>query len=245
MLQWTVQSVPTERSVEFLLGHYQIRRTCCQTGKVMEEQTLSSSKQAILDAAQDLLARHGYAGLSMRELAIESGMAKATIYHYFQDKEEIFRQVLERDMRMVHEHIVAAIAKEEDCLAKLRAVIYTIFSLMYARRAIIMGVIREIGENKQLFHEVMCSHRRTHLHPLMALIQQGIDEGIFRPVNVEYTTYSLLGMINTFVVFRLHAQESDVTLADTGNDMGEDIAEHTVQLILKGLQEPSPTQDSP
>ncbi|MEZ4729031.1 MAG: TetR/AcrR family transcriptional regulator [Caldilineaceae bacterium] len=209
----------------------------------MEEQTLSSSKQAILDAAQDLLARHGYAGLSMRELAIESGVAKATIYHYFQDKEEIFRQVLERDMRTVHEHLVAAMAKEVDCLAQLRAVVYTMFSLIYARRAIIMGVIREIGENKQLFHEVMCAHRRTHLHPLMSLIQQGIDEGIFRPVNVEYTTYSLLGMINTFVVFRLHAQESGVILADTGNETSEDIAEHTLQLILQGLQVPSPMQD--
>ncbi|MCE7980738.1 MAG: TetR/AcrR family transcriptional regulator [Caldilinea sp. CFX5] len=207
----------------------------------MEEQTLSTSKQAILDAAQALLARHGYAGLSMRELAIESGLAKATIYHYFQDKEEIFRQVLERDMLTVQEHLLRAIAAENGALAKLRAVVYTLFALMHARRTIIMSVLRELGENKQVFHEVICAHRDTHLRLLMGLIQAGIDEGVFRPVNVEYTTYSLLGMINTFVFFRLYLSDADV------NNITIDAAaaEHTLQLILEGLQKPTPAMSSP
>lgn len=212
----------------------------------MEEQTLSTSKQAILDAAQDLLARHGYAGLSMRELAIESGLAKATIYHYFQDKEEIFRQVLERDMRTVHEHILAAVAQEEGCLAKLRAFVYTMFSLMHARRSIIMSVLRELGENKQLFHEVVCAHRRTHLRPLMDLIQQGVDEGIFRPVNIEYTTYSLLGMINAFVAFKFYLHDPLETDQDRqAFTFDADAAEHTLRLILEGLQRPPAAISSP
>lgn len=208
---------------------------------MMEEQTLSTSKQAILDAAQTLLARHGYAGLSMRELALESGLAKATIYHYFQDKEEIFRQVLGRDMQTVHEHLLRAMAAESGSLAKLRAVVYTLFSLMHARRTIMMSVLRELGENKQVFHEVICAHRDTHLRLLMGLIQAGIDEGVFRPVNVEYTTYSLLGMINTFVFFRLYLSDADTD--DITN--GADAAEHTLQLMLEGLQKPTPTISSP
>lgn len=217
----------------------------------MEEQTRPTSKQAILDAAQDLLVRHGYAGLSMRELALESGVAKATIYHYFQDKEDIFRQVLERDIRMVHEHVLAAIAKEDGCLAKLRAAIYNYFSLTHARRAIMMSVIRDMDESKRLLREIMCTHRTTHLGPLMGLIQQGIDEGVFRPVNVEYTTYSLLGMINAFVIFRsyVHSAElnpidigiNDIGINSSSLDIGEDVVEHTVQLILQGIQTSSTT----
>jgi AcrR family transcriptional regulator len=205
----------------------------------MEEQTLSTSKQAILDAAQALLARHGYAGLSMRELALESGLAKATIYHYFQDKEEIFRQVLERDMLTVHNHLLRAMAAETSSLAKLRAVVYTLFSLMHARRTIIMSVLRELDENKQVFHKVICAHRHTHLHLLMGLIQAGIDEGVFRPLNVEYTTYSLLGMINSFVFFRLYLSDANEANADA------DAAEHTLRLILEGLQKPTAATSSP
>lgn len=236
----TIFHRPNGRSIQFI-EHYQIRRSRCQTNNHMEEQTLSTSKQAILDAAQALLARHGYAGLSMRELALESGLAKATIYHYFQDKEEIFRQVLERDMLTVHEHLQRAMAAESGSLAKLGAVVNTLFSLLHARRTIMMSVLRELGENKQVFHEVICAHRDTHLRLLMGLIQAGIDEGVFRPVNVEYTTYSLLGMINTFVFFRLYLTDADIH--QTNSDA--DAAEHTLRLLLEGLQRPAPAIVSP
>ncbi len=205
----------------------------------MEEQNLSTSKQAILDAAQELVGQYGYAGLSMRELAQASGLAKATIYHYFQDKEEIFRQVMERDMRLVHAHILAAIDKETSSLGKLQAFIYTYFSLVHERRTIIMSVMREISKNKELFREVICAHRHTHLSPLMDLIQQGIDEGVFRPVNVEYTTYSLLGMLNSLAVFPLFGEES--LDAQTNEEESQRAAtEHILQLILGGIQAPAP-----
>ena len=182
----------------------------------------------------------------MRELAIESGLAKATIYHYFQDKEEIFRQVLERDMRTVHEHVLTAIDKEDGCLAKVRAFVYTMFSLMHARQSIIMSVLRELGENKQLLRDVMCVHRKTHLGPLMTLLQQGVDEGIFRPVNIEYTTYSLLGMINAFVAFNFYFRDpNDADLSSNNAMICEDVAEHTVQLILEGLQKQPSVTSSP
>ncbi|MEZ4581801.1 MAG: TetR/AcrR family transcriptional regulator [Caldilineaceae bacterium] len=60
----------------------------------------SDSKQAILDAAEHIIARDGYAGLSMRELSKQSGLAKSTLYHYFVDKHEIYLSVLERDMEI-------------------------------------------------------------------------------------------------------------------------------------------------
>lgn len=148
-------------------------------------------------------------------------------------------------MRTVHEDILAAVAKEEGCLAKLRAFVYTMFALAHTRRSIIMSVLRELGENKQLFREVICVHRQTHLSPLMALIQQGVDEGIFRPVNVEYTTYSLLGMINSFVAFKFYLHDPNVATQGSHDiSIGEDVADHTLRLILEGLQQPPPAATS-
>ena len=92
-----------------------------------------------------------------------------------------------------------------------------------------------------MLHEMICSHRTLHLGPLMNLIQQGIDEGVFRPVNVEYTTYSLLGMINAFVIFQLYHNEANTSESNTHEtNTSEDVAEHTLRLILGGLQIPAP-----
>lgn len=46
----------------------------------------SGTRQAILDAAQDLFARHGYNVASMRAIAAQAGVDTALIRHFFGDK---------------------------------------------------------------------------------------------------------------------------------------------------------------
>jgi AcrR family transcriptional regulator len=43
-------------------------------------------RQAILDQAAQLFARHGYSATSMNQVADACGLSKATLYHYFRDK---------------------------------------------------------------------------------------------------------------------------------------------------------------
>ncbi len=43
-------------------------------------------RQAILDQAAQLFARHGYSATSMNQVAEACGLSKATLYHYFRDK---------------------------------------------------------------------------------------------------------------------------------------------------------------
>lgn len=186
----------------------------------------SASKQAILDAAQNLLAVHGYAGLSMRELASESGLAKATIYHHFQDKRDIFLNVLERDMQTVRAHIMAAAAAQNNPVDQLSAVIRTYFGLMQERRTVIMNVLRELGDTEEKVRDFVCHKRTQYLSHLIQILQQGTDEGVFRPLNPEYTAISMVGMINAFIVF------GDPTEQDE-----EQIIEHTLRLMLDGVRQ--------
>ncbi len=190
------------------------------------DQPITPSKEAILDAAQTLLAHHGYAGLSMRELAVESGLAKATIYHHFQDKNDLFRSVLERDMAMVHAQIVAAANSAATAIDRLGAVIRTYVGLMSERRTVIMSVLRELGEDENNLCEFIHSRRSCYFDPIATILNQGIAEGEFRPVNVEHAAISLVGMINAFVVFRL--------LADSQEPV-EALIEHTIDLFLHGV----------
>ena len=191
------------------------------------DQPITPSKEAILDAAQMLLAHHGYAGLSMRELAAESGLAKATIYHHFQDKNDLFRSVLERDMAMVYEQIVAAANSATAAIDKLSAVIHTYVALMSDRRTVIMSVLRELGQDEGNLCEFIQSRRSCYFEPIATILNQGIDAGEFRPVNAEQAAISLVGMINAFVVFRL--------LTDS-QEPAEALIDHTIDLFLHGVK---------
>ncbi|MES2957283.1 MAG: TetR/AcrR family transcriptional regulator [Pseudomonadota bacterium] len=46
-------------------------------------------RETILSSAASLFARRGYLGTSMNDVAEASGLSKATLYHYYRDKDEM------------------------------------------------------------------------------------------------------------------------------------------------------------
>ncbi|MBK8048286.1 MAG: TetR/AcrR family transcriptional regulator [Anaerolineales bacterium] len=110
------------------------------------ETTISPQKQAILEIAQGLFAEQGYAGLSIRDLADHCGLAKATVYHHFRDKQELFLIVLEQEMLSLQAAIIAAAAEQASALDKLRAVVYTFCRIIAERRLIIMSTLHATPE---------------------------------------------------------------------------------------------------
>ncbi|MDB5469706.1 MAG: TetR family transcriptional regulator [Caulobacter sp.] len=58
--------------------------------------TGSDMRQAILDAAEGLFARHGFYGVTTRQVASEAGVDTALIHYYFGAKRELFDAVFLR-----------------------------------------------------------------------------------------------------------------------------------------------------
>jgi AcrR family transcriptional regulator len=54
-----------------------------------------ATRRAILDAAEELLARHGEEGLSIREVCVRAGVTPPTIYHHFGDKAALVDRVVD------------------------------------------------------------------------------------------------------------------------------------------------------
>jgi AcrR family transcriptional regulator len=65
----------------------------------METGGEQSGRDRILEKATELFATRGYLDVSMREIAEASGLRKATIYHHFRDKDELFIAVALKAMR--------------------------------------------------------------------------------------------------------------------------------------------------
>ena len=54
------------------------------------------SRTLILDTALKLFAHRGYGATSVRDIAEEAGLSKGNVYHHLEDKESIFRALLDR-----------------------------------------------------------------------------------------------------------------------------------------------------
>lgn len=53
-----------------------------------------NTRQAILDASLDLFAANGYFGTSMRQIARTVGVRESALYHHFDSKEAVFRELI-------------------------------------------------------------------------------------------------------------------------------------------------------
>ena len=62
----------------------------------LERRRAEVRRERLLDAAERLFSRSGFRATTMEGLAAEAGVAKATVYAYYPDKESAFRAVAER-----------------------------------------------------------------------------------------------------------------------------------------------------
>ena len=60
-------------------------------------------RQSVLDAAMRLMERYGYKKMTMDDLAQEARIGKATIYGYFNNKEDVALSVIARHQERFRE----------------------------------------------------------------------------------------------------------------------------------------------
>lgn len=77
-------------------------------------------RAAILDAAFTVFAREGYAQAGMDVIAVEAGVAKATVYNHFGDKETLLRQTFAAESDRALTRNLAAVERLADRGAELR-----------------------------------------------------------------------------------------------------------------------------
>ena len=77
-------------------------------------------REAILDAADRLLARYGYKKMTMEDLAQEVGIGKGTIYLHFGSKEEVALCSIDRLVGRVKEQLRAIAGGDGDPAERLR-----------------------------------------------------------------------------------------------------------------------------
>jgi AcrR family transcriptional regulator len=71
-------------------------------------------REAILDAAEALFSRHGFFGVTVRQVAAEAGVDTALIHYYFGSKRELFDSVFARRAGILNEARLAALTAYQE-----------------------------------------------------------------------------------------------------------------------------------
>jgi AcrR family transcriptional regulator len=85
--------------------------------------TASPARDRILDAADLLLARHGFRRMTMDDLALEAGIGKGTTYLHFRSKEDVALGALDRMVERLLTRLREIGTRKEPAESRLRAML--------------------------------------------------------------------------------------------------------------------------
>ncbi len=90
--------------------------------RARNDEDKQARRAAILAEAGSLLGEHPYARITMAQVAARSGLAKGTLYLYFQSKEALFLALLERELvawfAVLRERLGALTSVDPDVLGR-------------------------------------------------------------------------------------------------------------------------------
>ena len=157
-----------------------------------------TKKEKILLAAQEIFARCGYAGTTMKMVAEQAGVASGLVFHYYESKENLF--------------MVAGSEVIDTMIAKLREMTADCPTGCDALGAFIRGYLDFTVENLKTFptmircspfsddnpdldREKIGAKFRELIDMIEEFLQRGIDDGSIADVPVTQTAFMIYANI--------------------------------------------------
>lgn len=151
----------------------------------------------IFQVACRLFASRGFDGVSMRDIAAECGISKATLYHYFPDKDSILRPLAMGTTKSIFVHVQKHDDPAQPPLVRLRVfLIETANFFEKFRWAWIAGSTVFWSDPKARARKERIGWRDRYEFLLRDILQAGMDSGDIQVSDVRLAGRFVLGGVN-------------------------------------------------
>ncbi|MEW6296787.1 MAG: TetR/AcrR family transcriptional regulator [Thermodesulfobacteriota bacterium] len=180
-------------------------------------------EEHLLEVAAKRFANAGYRQTTLDDIARHAGVAKASMYRYFENKQEllakIFLRVADTFARSLRPLRTAPLPPDEKLRRAVQELLRTIgenvavFTVFYSEEADLPPRLQaEVAEVRQRF-----------VADLESILREGMSQGVFRPVNARLVVYAIMGMCAWLHKWYL-----------PGDERLEDVTAAFVELIERG-----------
>lgn len=159
----------------------------------------ASSREKILEVAEALYARRGFAGVGMRELAEAAGLGKSSLFHHFRSKVQLYLAVVERVLARVEGRVQPILAAHAPAAERLDRWIDALVDAFAEQPASARLLLRALFEEDEFdaadWPEGQAAERRLAnvLAGITRLLQQGMRAGAFRAASAPHVVQTLIG----------------------------------------------------
>jgi AcrR family transcriptional regulator len=154
------------------------------------ERTKAANRAAILDAARDVFAEHGYEGAAVRHIVARTPLAPGTFYNYFPDKESIFRALVNESIARVREELRIARRHAIDLDDFVGGAYRAYFEAMADDPTMFQLMRRNAGTIRAMLDDPVLA---AGVGELLEDLEHAIDRGELPPLDARYMARAMAG----------------------------------------------------
>ena len=190
---------------------------------------------AILEAALCIFSESGYDRATVEAIAHRAQVSKGTVYLYFDSKKAMIEALVEQSSAHIADAAIAMINQQagRDPEVALKAVFRLLFKTISDPD--ISAATRIVLAEGSRFPELASHYRKRVIDighsALERLVEQGMADGRFRPVDLDVANRALIGPAVTQLMMSTLFRAPGDAVPDA-----DDMAEASFDLIMNGLK---------
>jgi len=194
----------------------------------------SSSKSEIIRVAKELFQQYGLNKTTIDEIAATARKSKATIYQFFNNKEDIFVEILMEEFRSLNDFVISEVNKQKNSTDELKTYIRTTISeakkrlLLYS---LLKGELKScLMNHNNIKHDIDLFEKEVAKN----IIYNGMQTGEFSKKHepyLDYIAYYVINFTRGIILQLILYEESNTHLKD------DDVFEVLIDIMIKGLKD--------
>ncbi|QXC63107.1 TetR family transcriptional regulator [Aquihabitans sp. G128] len=153
-------------------------------------------KDQLLDHAAELFAERGYAETRILDIVKAAGVAKGLFYWYFENKEALFRELVEQNRLRLRRAQAQAIDPTAEPLLQIRQGAEA--SVRYMASYANFFALLEVENMDKAFADERTKGTEVHRGDVAALIEVGIADGSIRDEPADLLAFGVVGTVGYY-----------------------------------------------
>ena len=183
-------------------------------------------KEKIISAATNLFSRFGLEKTTMEDIAKAAKKGKSSLYYYFKSKEEVFAEVIKKEIAGLKTAIIKAIEKEDDPYNKFRKFVYARLNYLNEKADQYTNVKDEYLKHYEFVENLTEDYSNWEISTIKEIVEYGRDKGLFEVTDMDSISQALF--------FALKGLEYPWAINLTRKEIEKSV-EALVDVLLRGI----------
>ena len=185
---------------------------------------ISGARERVIDAAFTLFVQRGYADVSMQQIADEASITKATLYHHFRDKQDLYLATMRMAFTRNQATLLERLGPEPDMPFLIREVLAFVLE---SKRADIQRLMADFHQHvdKETQQRFWAEFPKPW-HMLQPIVQRAIDRGEIGDRDATFVSTYIYGAI---------AGYAHIMRMQDRSDLDDDMLAHFADTVLQGI----------